>query len=488
MSRARAAATARSRRTSLVVLVVAGCLVATLLAPAPVLAHGLVGKLDLPIPKWLFAWAAAVVLIVSFVALATLWPTPRLEKPPHTRVLLRYPTWFDPICGAIGIALFVIVVYAGLAGEQFSPYDNLAPTFIYALFWVGLPVLSLPFGDIFRAFNPWRATARAIAWIATRVAGSRGLPAPMAYPRWLGRWPSVAAIAGFAWLELIYVNKDDPATLSYLAVGYAAVQLFGMSLFGIEKWTSRGDGYAVAFNLFSRLSPLRWYRDRLELRPPLVGVVALAAAPGTVALLATMIGSTSFDGFMNSAAWLSPSGVEMRLQSFFANLGFSSNVALELTGTVGLIAAILIIAGMYRLGIAGMYTIDRKIPRRQLGMLFVHSLVPIALAYVIAHYWSFLVYQSQATIYLASDPLGNGANLFGTANVQIDYKVLSANAVWYVQVAALLAGHVCGLTLAHDRALVIYKRSHDAVRSQYWMLAVMVAFTCLGLWLLSAAS
>jgi hypothetical protein len=138
-------------------------------------------------------------------------------------------------------------------------------------------------------------------------------------------------------------------------------------------------------------------------------------------------------------------------------------------------------------GIRGMQTIDTSFSRRDLARRFIHTLVPIALAYIVAHYFSALVYGVQGSVALASDPLGNGSNLFGTANVEIDYNVLSANAIWYVQIAALLIGHVCGLMLAHDRALVLYRRTGDAVRSQYWMLAVMVAFTSLGLWLLSAA-
>ena len=76
--------------------------------------------------------------------------------------------------------------------------------------------------------------------------------------------------------------------------------------------------------------------------------------------------------------------------------------------------------------------------------------------------------------------------MFGTADASIDYNVVSATGIWYVQVAALVSGHVSGLVLAHDRALAIYTKTSEAVRSQYWMLVVMIGFTSLGLWLLSA--
>jgi hypothetical protein len=474
------------RRTGRLGLLAGSALLAAAALPTPAFAHGIVGKTDLPIPRWLFAWAAAVVLIISFVALATLWPKPRLENA-RTRVLMRYPTWLDALLGAIGLALFVIVAYAGLAGEQITDTANLAPTFVYVLFWVGLPFASLLLGDVFRALNPWRAFARAVAGIATRGRGERGLPEPMAYPTWLGRWPAVVGILGFAWLELTYSRVDNrPSTLIIFALGYVVVQLIGMSLYGIETWTSRGDAFSVYFNLFSRLSPLHWFRDRLELRPPLAGVVTLEPLPGTVALLAAMIGSTSFDGFEQGSTWLN--SIEPHFQSFWSDLGFGATASLELAATLGLLIAVAIVAGLYLLGIAGMRTVDPSHSTRELARRFIHTMVPIALAYVIAHYWSLLIYQGQATSYLASNPLGDGSNIFGTANTQIDYSVLTPNSIWYVQVAALVLGHASGLALAHDKALVMYRRTRDAVRSQYWMLAVMVAFTSLGLWLLSSAS
>jgi hypothetical protein len=458
---------------------------ASLALPTSALAHGIGGKTDLPVPRWLFAWAAAVVLIVSFVALATLWPTPRLERA-RTRVVLHLPRLLDPVCGAIGVALFAIVVYAGFAGEQELPTANLAPTFVYVPFWVGLPFLSFLFGDVFRALNPWRAVARCVAWVTGKLARGPVPYRPRTYPRWLGRWPAVVGILAFAWLELIYIEHDKPSTLAWLAVGYAAAQWIGMGIYGIETWTSRGDAFAVYFNLFSRLSPLRWGRDRLESRPPLAGVTNLESLPGTVPLLAAMIGSTSFDGLEQGSLWIN--SIEPELQAFFSKLGPGLTAATELSGTVGLLAMVAIIGGFYRLGIGGMHSVDPSTPRPVLAARFVHTLVPIALAYVVAHYFSLLVYQSQAIWYLASDPLGNGSDIFGTAGGQINFGVLTPNSIWYVQVGALLLGHISGLALAHDRALLLYKDGRDAIRSQYWMLVVMVGFTSLGLWLLSAAS
>jgi hypothetical protein len=452
-----------------------------------VLAHGIVGREDLPIPRWLFGWGAAAVLVVSFVALAVLWPKPRLERAGERR-LFTVPRLLDPLCGAIGVALFALVVYSGLAGTQVET-ANLAPTFVYVIFWVGLVPLSLLFGDVFAAFSPWRAIGRFAGWVAKR-AGGDGLPEPMPYPERLGRWPEVVAIVAFGWVELVYRNGDDPSTIAILALAYAAVQLVGMSLYGVDRWTRNADGFAVYFGLFARIAPLRWERGTAYARPPLAGLTSLDPRPGTVAFLCAAIGITTFDGFAEGPTW---SSIAPEVTEVFAAIGFSQADALQLAFTVGLLGVLALVYGLYRLGVAGMRTVGRNREATELSRGFVHSLVPIACAYVVAHYFSLLAYQGQAAGYLASNPLGRAlesgdGGLLGTAQWTIDYTWVSATGIWYVQVAALVIGHVCGLILAHDRALTIWSDARQATRSQYWMLAVMVAFTSLGLWLLSAAN
>jgi hypothetical protein len=473
----------RRARIAAAASALAGGAVAVL--PDAALAHGLVGRQDLPIPRWLFAWGAAVVLVISFVALAVLWPKPRLEDARETRVL-RVPAILEVLAGVIGVLAFAGVVYAGLAGTQ-TATANIEPTVIYVIFWVGIPFVSAVFGDVFAAFNPWRALARGVAWAAGKV-GRGGLPQPIAYPEWVGRWPAALGILAFAWVELVYVNRDDPSILAILALLYAAAQLVGMSLYGIDAWTRRADAFAVYFNLFSMLAPLHW-RDRvLYRRLPLSGAPHLDTVPGTVALLCVMIGTTSFDGFSQGDLWTGTNGLAPNLQERFLNLGFSQETALQITFTIGLLLMVCFVGGLYRLGIAGMVSIGGHHSSGELARRFAHSLIPIALAYVVAHYFSLLAYQGQAMASLLSDPLGDGSDVFGTAGSTIDYNVISATGIWYVQVAALVLGHASGLTLAHDRALTVYRRVRDATRSQYWMLAVMVGFTSLGLWLLSASA
>lgn len=478
---------------------------AGLLAPAAAQAHGFVGKADIPVPVWLFAWAAAVVLVLSFVALAVLWPEPRLEgqqpRPARWRLpgmqrarLVPLPPIVDVVLGAAGIFLFGVTVYSGLAGTQ-EGIANWSLTFIYVIFWVGGVFASLLFGDFFRLMSPWRALARGVSWLANKLTKGE-LPAPIAYPRWLGRWPAAVSVGVFAWVELVYNDRDTPTTLAVMAIAYAAFQLVAMSLFGIEAWSDNGDGFGVYFGLFARLAPWARRDGQLWWRRPLSGVTELTRVPGTVALLCVMLGSTTFDGASNGPLWNSEF-ISQGLLNDFVHLGFSTSVALELAFTVGLLACILFCGLLYRLGIAGVRYVGGtlrdgrdagSIRSGRFALAYVHSLVPIAAAYVIVHYFSYLVFNGQAIISLASDPLGNGANIFGTSQVAVNYKLIGPTAVWYVQIAVLIVGHVCGLVLAHDRATVLYQRPRDAARSQGWMLVVMVGFTSLALFLISAAN
>jgi hypothetical protein len=445
-----------------------------------VLAHGIVGREDLPIPRQWFGVATTIVLVVSFVGLAALWPQPRLEDRPERRVL-GVPRIVEVLCGALGVAAFGFLVYAGLEGTQSVP-ANIVPTSVHVIFWVGLPVLSLLLGDVFRAFNPWRAVGRAGGWLAGKVARGR-LPEPLPYPDRLGWWPAVAGIAAFGWLENVSTQRDDPSTLAILALAYAAIQLVGMSLYGVESWSRRGDGFGVYFRLFAALSPLRWRDRALHVRRPLSGVTELRPEAGLVALVVVAIGVTTFDGFKEGPVW---TDVARNLNDAWTGLGLSAGGATRLSYTLGLVLVLLLVFVLYRLGVAGMRSIDRDRSPTELARAFAHSLVPIALAYVVAHYFSLLAYQGQAMGYLVSDPLGRGSNVFGTADQTIDYGIVSANGIWYVQVGSLVIGHVVALVLAHDRALVFYRDAKKATGSQYWMLAVMVTFTVLGLYLLSA--
>lgn len=458
------------------------------------LAHALASREDLPVPRWLFAWGASIVLIVSFFALAAGWRKPRFEgarwRPLGARLsraLVGLPVQIA--CGAIGVFLLGVAIYAGLRGTEAAD-RNFALTFLFVTCWLGFPVFSALLGDIFRPFNPWRAVGRVAGRAFEAVAAQPA--AHLTYPEKLGRWPAAIGLLTVVWLEVVYGASGgiaiglDPHAAAVATLVYSGYTLAMMALFGVEKWCERGEIFSVYFGMFSQLGCFGAEKGRLALRRPLSAATRWATVPGSAALVIASIATTSFDGASEGA-------FQDAIQSvfdWFADAGVGLTTAIRLTDTIFMLACFAGVALVYMLGVRGMRTVPGAPSLATLRLGFAHTLIPIALAYLIAHYFSLFVFQEQAQFtYLLSDPLGTtDTDLFGTASGGIDYTILTANAIWYVQVGSLLAGHVLGLVLAHDRALVYWPDYRRATASQYWMLAVMVAFTCFGLYLLSVAN
>ena len=217
-----------------------------------------------------------------------------------------------------------------------SQIDNLAPTAVYVGFWVGIPFLSLLLGDVFRLLSPWRAIGRLTGWAAARVGGD-AMPEPLPYPERLGHWPAALGIVAFAICELCWAAAADPGPLAVLMLVYLAIQLVGMSLYGVEAWTRRGDAFGVWFGLIARLAPLGRRADgRLVLRPPVVGTTGAGGAGGhDSACCSSGSGrrrSTAPVKGRSSTAWLTD------LQDGFTGLGLSNGLGLELAFVVGLLA------------------------------------------------------------------------------------------------------------------------------------------------------
>ncbi|HEX5622596.1 MAG TPA: fenitrothion hydrolase [Solirubrobacteraceae bacterium] len=446
-------------------------------------AHAIVGRADLPIPVIWCAIASAVVLVVSFLALAAGWSEPKLETVRQRR-LFGIPLTAEVLLGAVGVFVFAVVVYAGLAGVD-SQSDNLAPKAVYVGFWVGVPCASLLFGDIFRLFSPWRAIGRATGWVARKVAPGDALPEPLPYPERLGHWPAAAGFFAFIICELCWAAAKDPQPLAILMLVYLAIQLVGMSLYGVEPWTRRADTFGVWFGMLASLAVFARGDDgRVVLRPPGVGATRAHITNGTTALLVIAIGSTAFDGAREGAIFNTPIG---DLQETFAGWGTSLGFALELAMIVFLVVSIAAVSAIWAIVVLGMPRRSLRLSHLELSRRFVHTLIPIAAAYLVAHYFSSLAYEGQAVWALMSDPLGHGSDIFGAASNGIDYSIVSATQIWYIQVVALVIGHCTGLVLAHDRALQIYGSPRAAIASQIVMLVVMVMFTALGIWLLSEA-
>ncbi len=450
------------------------------------LAHGLGGVRDLPVPLWLFYYGAALVLVLSFVALWLLWKRPLLAEASRGRPLpdglehVLQSRAVRIVAGAVSFALLGLVTATALVGDT-SPDGNLAPRFVFVFFWLGLPALSVLFGDVWTVLSPWRAAADAVAWLSERT-GVRW-DAPFAYAPGLGRWPAAFLLFAFASLELAYWDPSDPRALGLAIVAYTLITWFAMLAVGREAWIENGEAFAVYFGLLARIAPFgrRQEDGRLVVRWPFAGLSRLAPAPGLLAFIAVMLGSVAFDGFSSTTTW-----VDFRANLMRPVIERSPDLA-DILGMLLTVAGLLLFVVLVALAyIVAMRAAAAAVDYQgDLTGAFLGSLVPIALAYVVAHYFSFFVREIQWVAPLASDPFGFGWDLFGTADVKPDIGILPPKTIWYTQVAALVVGHVAGLVLAHDRAVELFASPRKAAISQYAMLVLMVVYTVSGLWLLS---
>jgi hypothetical protein len=417
---------------------------------------------------WLAYYGGAAVLVLSFAALGMLWKSPRLEGE-RLRALVPVPAAaLRVLVGALGLSLFVVVFVAALVGER-SVGTNIAPTFIYVIFWLGLVVLTILLGNVWAWLNPWRAAADFVSW-CWRRAGLEWDP-PFSYPERLGCWPAAFLLLCFAALELAYTDPSDPRMLALAIAIYSWVTWVGMAAFGRELWLRAGEAFTVYFGLISRLSILTLRDGRAALRAPLHNVARNRERAGTVVFVAVMLGSVAFDGFSRTSYW------QDRLFRIETDVGA---IAFNL---LGLVFAVAIVAVAYVAAVEVARRIGRE--RARLEQAFIGSLIPIAIAYVVAHYATLLLVQGQLAIPLASDPFGHGWDLFGTLDYRVNVQPLSADQTWYLQAGALVLGHVLGLVIAHDKALALFGSSRVALRTQYAMLGLMVLYTVGGLWLLS---
>ena len=449
------------------------------------LAHGIGGVRDLPVPTWLFFWGAAIALVASFVLLGALWKRPLLERHEDGRAL---PRWVQAVLlsrmlrillGLCSAALLVLLFACAAFGST-NPNENLTPTFVYVVFWLGLVPLSIFLGDVWRVLSPWRAIADGAVWLYERLGAEARPLAEL--PERVGRWPAAGLLFCFAALELTYSDPASPRALALAIALYSYMTWFGMAAFGRATWLERGEAFAVYFGLLARVAPFALRERRIVIRWPFTGLAGWPSIPGTGAFVCVMLGSVGFDGFSRTTLW------QNTLANAQGNYVLSDPGKADLIGTglnlLGLSAAILFVGLAY---IGATKAAERTVESSSnLTRQFVYSLVPIALVYAVAHYFSLLVIQGQFVLPLASDPFGYGWSLFGSlGEYRPNLAPISPNGIWYVQVGALVAGHIAGLAIAHDRAVSLFRARDSALRSQYAMLALMVVYTVGGLWLLS---
>lgn len=432
--------------------------------------HGVGSRQDLPLPLPFVVAGAAAALVVSFVLLGLAWRTPQLLSTgagrPVPEAVERVADhavtrWLLRLLGLVVTGWFLLALVAGP-----DDVDNPAPGMLYVWLWAGLVPASLLLGPVWRLLNPLRTVHLLLARLVRRDH-RQGF---VALPAGLGYWPAAASLAAFVWLELAAPGRATLPVLQVWVGLYALVHLVAAVLVG-SRWFDRGEGFEVFSDLVGRLSVLGRREDGvLVLRLPLDGAASLRPAPGLVTVVCLLLGSTMFDSVTGVTAYV----------RFAQGAGVPRVVVdtLVLAGVVLLVLLAFTAATAATGRVAGL-------PRRRLPGELVMSLLPVVVGYLVAHYYSLLVLEGQRTVALASDPLGRGADLLGTADLVPSAALVDTTGVAVLMVVAIVLGHLLGTVLAHDRAVALLP-PRAALVGQVPLLLLMVVYTVAGLLLLFA--
>ncbi len=439
---------------------------------------------------------AVAALTISFTVLIVAWRTPRYDSAtsgtPAPPLLTRIvdSRAFTIATRSVGMTIFAFTAMAAVLGQ-----DRLTnPVFgiIYVWLWVGLVPLSVLFGPVYKALSPVRTINKAFA----ALSGSDPAKGVFTYPERLGYWPAAVGLFAFVWLELVFPHSTDLGPLRLWCAAYVAAMLLGGALFG-ERFYERGDPFEVYSTLAGKLSifgrrpapsteaargsaPTGSQRSESErgilvLRSPLANLDTVEIGPGLVAVVAVLFGSTGFDSFTGSTTWI---------QFIQTNETIADHPSLAtLANNLGLIGFCVAVAAIFAAGTMLTGVADGTV-RRSLPNTFAHSIVPIIVGYIIAHYFTFLVEYGQQTLVQVSDPFSSGSDWFGTADFKPNYWfTYHPTFLASLKVFAVIVGHVVGVVAAHDRALKVLPKQHQ-LTGQLPLLVAMVGFTVGGLMLL----
>jgi hypothetical protein len=461
-------------------------LAGTLLAvfPLATAAHAFGQTYVLPLPFWMYAFAASAALALSF-AVVGYFATAKSAAGEARAVQVESVQWGQGavlgVLRALGMAVLLLTMLTALIGTP-NPFANFGVTFFWIVFVLGFTYVVALIGDVYAPINPWRSLCDLLEW---RYPGT--FRARIAYPEWLGYYPALVLYMAFIWTELF--AHASPRGLGVALLAYTLINLGGARLFGPEAWFRHGEMFAVVLRLIGKMAPLEYTSGRLRLRQPFVGLLKESADhPSLLLIVLFMLSSTAFDGVHQTLPWVTvfwkqlyPPLAALFSQPylFFVDIYYYWQWAMLFLSPFFYLA-------IYLAFIWLMKRVARsERPMRELALEFTLPLVPIAFVYHVTHYYTLLVGQAPAMVPLVSDPFGWGWNLFGTARQGADPVVVPADWVWHSQVALILVGHVVSVYLAHARALEIFPRARQAVWSQLPMLILMVAFTTAGLWILS---
>jgi hypothetical protein len=468
----------------------------------------------------MFMIAAAATVAASFVVIGLF-----VNRKPGQFWYPRYNLLTMPVVGPIlrnrvfitaikltGASVFLLVIATSLLGIN-KPVENFSPTFVWVVWWVGMGYISALLGNFWMLVNPWKTTYE---WVEGFVAGKGSSDVGMfEYPSSWGIWPAVGLFFVFAWLENVYNGAVVPFKLGLIVLAYSAITWGGMIAFGKYTWLRHGELFSVLFGFFARFSPteVRVSDGRLcnrcdgcanqtggcidcyqcfetaapaqrefNLRPFAVGLANPGPVTASSAIFVVLtLAFVTFDGISETNVWLE---IQDSLQSVVSGLPGDTFGTID---TIGILIIPTVFLAVYMAFAWGIRQFEGTTdsPVFDIAKVFVISLIPIALAYNMAHFISLLAIQGQGIIPLISDPFGNGWDIFGTAGYRVNINIITAEFVWWVSIVAIVLGHILSVYIAHVISLRRMPTAAQAVKSQYPMLALMVFYTATSLWIIA---
>ncbi len=447
------------------------------LVPSAAFAHASDNGHVLLLPTGYYLVGGAFAVAVSFLALALLPPNALDRIWRRRRSLASFGDGPRTAVSLLSFVTLAILVAAGFWGSR-DPLSNPLPLTVWTLLWAGFTLLQGLFGNLWSWLNPWYGPWR----IVSPLLGKR----PDSGSRLLFRlslWPAFFLFLAFAWFELIYPAPDDPARLALAVGGYWLFSFAAMLAFGYDRWSRRGEFLSVFFAMVARFAPLERKDGKLFLCWPGAKLMDRAPLPASgVAFVLLALSSVSFDGLAKTFFWLGLFGVNP--------LEYPGRTALVGIGTLGLVATFVALAALFLFAVAaGQVLAGSDIPFGRAAGVLVWSIVPIALAYHIAHYLTALMVDGQYAAAALSDPFARGWDLFGTAGMEVSAGIVagaqSAWWLWNCQAGAIIAGHVLAVLVAHSLAWRLHGDATRTVLSQAPLTLLMIAYTVFGLWLLA---
>lgn len=488
----------------------------------PAYAHGFGERTELPIPLGYFLIGAGLAVALSFVFISILvrvkaegsyWRF-NLIGSSWAKATLTSPLSLLPI-KLLSVFLLGLVIAAGLGGES-NPLLNFGPTFIWIVWWVGMAIGVALVGNIWALINPWKILFGWAEGLYRLIRPGRELSLGREYPAKCGIWPALVLFALYTWIQDSYPKSDVPVQIAMMAIIYSATTLGGMFIFGKHQWLKKGEAFSVVFGLLSRFSVTevrvtdhdacqacssecldldrqcvdcyecfeRTKVREINLRPFAIGLGRNETVTTDIlALVVLMLATVTFDGFSATSAWA-------EFQTFTVDLfgSGSSEIlnSLVLADTLGVLlvpVAFFLVYLFFSKLMAG--SVDGQISALEMARIFSYSLIPIALAYNIAHFITLLLIQGQLIIPLVSDPFGSGWDLFGTVDYSLNISIINARILWFLSVALIVLGHVLAVYLAHRVAIRTFASRDIALKTQYPMLTLMVVYTVISLWIIA---